>query len=197
MVAGKMRIYEIRALYSGQWTEYCALDLVNDSDRRRWFGRTSELITGNPVDVASWCPLLVKRGDEPGEPYAPLGDLALMELRTAPMALSERALSAVRSRIAHCGQFLPLDFPEAPYSLFNVTRVVDALDTKRSEIKRFEDGGIDRVMRYEFFPELVSTEWVFKVEHSRRGRAFCTERFVDLVNENSLTGFRFDLLWEQ
>ncbi len=88
-----------------------------------------------------------------------------------------------------------MNFPEGNYSLLNVANLVDALDTEQSEIDYFPNlDQISRIKRYVFFPDLVRDQWIFKIPQLPRP-TFVTDRFVDLVNQNHLTGFDFVEVW--
>jgi hypothetical protein len=88
-----------------------------------------------------------------------------------------------------------LAFDEAEYAFFNITNVVDALDEAKSELKYFSDGGFHRVLRYAFKPEAVRDQLLFKIPQQPGGFAFVTDRFVEIVKANGLTGFGFDKKW--
>ena len=66
----------------------------------------------------------------------------------ATMVLSARAVERLRPMLVACGEILPirLSNDHDTFYLFNVTRVLDAVDMKRSEFMRLPSGGI---MKYE------------------------------------------------
>jgi hypothetical protein len=148
------------------------------------------------IDLSAWVPLPVRRNySVKGNLTKPLGDRVGIDARVDPMVLSRRALDVLLPHIGTLGQVLPLAFEEAEYAFFNITNVVDALDESKSELKFFSDGGFHRVLRYAFKPEAVRDQLIFKIPQQPGGFAFVTDRFVELVKSNGLTGFGFKLMW--
>jgi hypothetical protein len=148
------------------------------------------------IDLSAWVPLPVRRDYEvKGNLTKPLGDRVGIDARVDPMVLSRRALDVLLPHIGTLGQVLPLAFEEAEYAFFNITNVVDALDESKSELKFFSDGGFHRVLRYAFKPEAVRDQLIFKIPQQPGGFAFVTDRFVEFVKSNGLTGFGFKLMW--
>jgi hypothetical protein len=149
-----------------------------------------------PVDLNSWVPLPVRRDYEVKDNMTkPLGDRIGIDAETDPMVLSRRALDVLLPHIGNLGQVLPLAFDEAEYAFFNITNVVDALDEAKSKLKYFSDGGFHRVLRYAFKPEVVRDQLMFKIPQQPGGFAFVTDRFVEIVRANGLTGFGFEKKW--
>jgi hypothetical protein len=149
-----------------------------------------------PIDLSAWVPLPVRRDYEVKDNLTkPLGDRVGIDARVDPMVLSRRALDVLLPHIGNLGQVLPLAFDEAEYAFFNITNVVDALDEAKSELKYFSDGGFHRVLRYAFKPEAVRDQLLFKIPQQPGGFAFVTDRFVEIVKANGLTGFGFDKKW--
>jgi hypothetical protein len=156
----------------------------------------SQSCRSKPIDLSSWVPLPVRRNYSVKDNMTkPLGDRVGIDAETDPMVLSRRALDVLLPHIGTLGQVLPLAFDEAEYALFNITNVVNALDESKSELKFFSDGGFHRVLRYAFKPEAVRDQLIFKIPQQPGGFAFVTDRFVDLVKSNGLTGFGFKLMW--
>lgn len=71
---------------------------------------------------------------------------------------------------------------------------MNALNQENSDLKRFKDGGVMRIVRYEFQPELVRTGTIFKIPEER-GRIYVTDKFVQRVKDLELTGFEFEHVW--
>lgn len=171
---------------------YCRLMLSSDDDRRS----LARSFFGETVLLSDWTPWeIVRAYTTPGNVIKPLGDRAGIDFKIDPMVLSRRAIDVLMPHICAFGQALPLHFEEAEYFLFNVTNVIDAVDIDASEVVRYPDGGLSRIVRYVFKPEVVRDQWIFKVPQQPKGFAFVTDRFVDLVKQHGLTGFGFKLLW--
>ena len=106
---------------------------------------------------------------------------------------SERAVEALGDLLLGRGELLELDYAEAVYFIFNVTRLVDALDEERSEILYLPSGGVMVIERYEFIPERLVGETVFKLPQTPETYAYVTDPFLRRVEEAGLTGFLFEL----
>src|SRR4051794_8074671 len=75
-----------------------------------------------------WRPPAITAADTDDE-LALLADHAL--LGAIPL-FSERAVQILGGVLDMCGELLPVDYPRKKYFAFNVTKLVDALDQKRS-----------------------------------------------------------------
>ncbi len=177
---------------SDQQNKYMAL-LTGDQSR---LNAANENCRSRVVDLARWVPLPVIRDYSVKDNLTkPLGDRVGIDADVDPMVLSRRALDVLLPYIGKLGQVLPLAFKEADYAFFNITNVVDALDESKSELKYFSDGGFHRVLRYAFKPEAVCDQLIFKIPQQPCGFAFVTDRFVEIVKANGLTGFGFEKKW--
>jgi hypothetical protein len=149
------------------------------------------------VNLSAWVPLPVRRNySVKGNLAKPLADRVGIDADVDPMVLSRRALDVLLPYIGGLGQVLPLAFDEAEYSLFNITNVVDALDEGKSELEHFPSSGrLSGVKRYAFRLEAVRDQLIFKIPQQPGGFAFVTDRFVEIVKANGLTGFEFKRMW--
>jgi hypothetical protein len=110
------------------------------------------------------------------------------------LVLREHAVTALGPLLTRHGELLPLDCPDADLWLFNTLTVVDALDEERSELTRFDDGGILAVDRYEFRPDVVAGMAVFKVPQLLRGPLFLGDEFAAAAE--GLTGLDLTGVWQ-
>ena len=123
---------------------------------------------------------------------ANFGDHAL--LGTIPV-LSERAATALAEILRENGKLLPLMLGTARYFAFNVTTVVNALDTVRAKVKRFSSGRITAIDEFAFIADIQEPLSVFKIPELKRGSVFVTDTFVDGVHSAKLVGFEFQDIW--
>lgn len=109
---------------------------------------------------------------------------------------SKKAVDCLSDVLLENGEILPLLFEgkEGIYFAFNQLRDIDALDEARSDLARFEDGRIMRVIKYVFRPSKLAGETLFKIPQEK-GRLYVTDTFVDRVKDCSLTGFSYRLIW--
>jgi hypothetical protein len=162
------------------------LILAQEEDRRRLI----EAFDGMPMS-GSWSPPGVNVLAEGAGAERPAGDFPSLG-GYAPV-FSRRAAEALEDLLGDGGELLPLDARDGPYLVYNVTRVLDALDEDRSEIRRFRSS--DRIMnieRYHLLPEQIGDAAIFKLSQIPRMHTFVTDRFVHQVHDAGLTGFSFD-----
>jgi hypothetical protein len=109
-------------------------------------------------------------------------------------AFSQRAVDALRDLLEPNGEILPLASPLGAYYHFNVTKVADVLDLKRSEIRwNIEPITASTIERYEFDPRQLEGLTIFVLPESPV--AYVTENFVERVKKHGLRGFRFIKVW--
>jgi hypothetical protein len=111
-------------------------------------------------------------------------------------AFSERARAIFEPHLKGLGQWVSLDFDEAPYWLFWLTEVRDVLDPEHSKISYFPDG--EKVMHIErvvFRPEVAQAPFMWHVLQQPSQYVCVTDSALELVRQHKLTGFSFELLW--
>jgi hypothetical protein len=115
------------------------------------------------------------------------------------MVLSDRAVERLAPILKGCGETLPIQLSDVPdrYYLFNVTRLIDAIDMKKSKFMRFPDGRIMKVERLIFDPakEPVGAVFFKTTQLGPVTEIFATESAVRVVNDADLTGHDFRLVW--
>jgi hypothetical protein len=127
------------------------------------------------------CPRLPK-GDTPG-------------LSSHIPVFNPKAVKALADFVEPSGELLPVTCGGERFFLFNVTRLVDALDETNSDLKRFSDGRIMMIDRHVFQPEKLRSVVVFKLPQKPLSCAYVTDPFVQRVNDAGLKGFKFPLVW--
>jgi len=161
---------------------------VNSAD----FERIIVLINGVPRRQ-SWTPIPMRLFREEGgrtrrESDAPwLGSHALI--------FKARAVEALGPLLREYGELLPLFCLEAKVSLYNPTRVLDALDEAASAVRRFSSGRIMVVDRHVFRPDVVRGVAIFKIPNLRRSPTFLGHAFVERWEAAGLKGLQFEEVW--
>ena len=126
-----------------------------------------------------------------------LADFTHMGLDPIP-TFSQRAVDALGDALREHGELAPIQMDEpVQYYGFNPTTIVNVLDERTSQIKRFSDGGVMRVERHELLDSVTNLPPIFKIPQTRRNTTYVNELFVRLVEDHGLTGFRFELLFER
>lgn len=144
---------------------------------------------GNPIkdtwtgnEQFAFVPARLRKGDTPG-------------LSTHIPVFNSKAVEILADFLEPNGELLPITCDGERLFVFNVTRVVDALDEDNSELKLFSDGEIMDVVGFSFFEEKLSGMTVFKIPQLIRMDVFVTDPFVERVEAAKLKGFKFRLVW--
>lgn len=142
--------------------------------------------------VATWVPIKVKRM----EPEKGL-ELSDSPGFTIPV-FSKRALDILTSVTSESSEALELISEDGEFYGINVTAVLAVIDYTKSEYKTYSDG--KRIMAFKKYAFLQNQELIkhdiFKICDEPTRRAFVSDRFKNMVEENSLTGFKFKLVWD-
>jgi hypothetical protein len=105
---------------------------------------------------------------------------------------STRAFKLLSDFLVPFGEFLPVDCNDDEYFIYNVTKIVDALDEEKSTIKRFKSSGrIMEITNYEFESILLKNVPIFKIPQTSLMDVFVTESFVEQIRKHELIGFSF------
>lgn len=140
----------------------------------------------------NWKPLAVKRMEpEKG-----------LELTDAPgftiPVFSRRALNILEPLIHDSVEVLELLFMEKEYFGINVISVLDVIDYEEAQYIKFKSS--DRIMvftKYSFkMCDELKKHSIFKIVDEPRRGAFVSDKFKEAVEENELTGFKFELVWD-
>jgi hypothetical protein len=113
--------------------------------------------------------------------------------------LSNRPVERLRNLVSTCGEVLPIHLSndrDLVY-LFNVTRVINAVDMSRSEFLRFPSGGIMKYERLVFDHKMIPDEAVFfkTPQLGPISEIFANDLAVAAVKRAGLTGYEFRLAW--
>ncbi len=109
--------------------------------------------------------------------------------------VSQPAWDALNPLIGYCCEALPIiHLTGKPYYIVHVMETVDCLDTDRSEVKRFSDGGIMRIVRYSFRHELLPGKHIFKLPRKCAGDLIVDDDFREAVEANALKGLNLKQL---
>lgn len=125
----------------------------------------------------------------------PPSDFPISYFSSSPI-FSGLAVDVLGSLLTEAGELFPLDCPGRDYYVYNVTRLVDALNEEKSIVKRFKESGqIFRIVEHCFRPEPLAGVHVFKLPQLRASDVYVDDKFADLVAEAKLKGFLFEMVW--
>lgn len=160
--------------------------------RQEDFETINAQINGEPRHAA-WKPIAVRLiHEDEGKGLWPsdspwLGAHALIFRSTV--------INVLGRHLREYGELLPLACTETELLLFNVTRVVDALDEDASSVQRFGSGRIMRVHRYVFRAETIRDVDIFKIPNLRVSPTFVSDRIVELWRHSGFKGLDFKKVW--
>lgn len=107
-----------------------------------------------------------------------------------------KALHILTPLIGHMVEFLPLHCEDSEFFMINVIKVIDCLDTERSEFEHLSYKRIPRVSKYVFKANCVDDTSIFKIPENL-GATFVTNSFKNSVENNGLIGLEFRKVWEE
>jgi hypothetical protein len=111
---------------------------------------------------------------------------------------SEHAIRCLDDLMKDKVEILPLIHDEGSYFAINVINVLDCIDFDQAIVRRHEryPSVIAEVLEYEFIPELVKEQHIFKVPQFKGTAVYVSDEFRNRVIEKDLKGFEFTLLWD-
>ncbi len=148
--------------------------------------------------AADWVPPTFELvGSDEFRSYLPKTDFPTFTIAT--MVLDARAVARLRPILESCGEILPirLSNDRDPLYLFNVTKIVNAVDMRRSRFMELPSGAIGPCELLVFDPTKLPSEPLF-FKNTQMGTCteiFATEAAVEAVKRSLLTDYDFRLVW--
>jgi hypothetical protein len=111
-------------------------------------------------------------------------------------AFSERACEKLGDMLEPNGELLPLDSISGRYFLYNITRIVDALDMENSVCDFWCEPPTTAVDidHFAFREKEIASLSIFRI-YDLPMCVFVTDVFARRVHEAGLNGFHFDMVW--
>lgn len=152
------------------------------------FDRLVIQVDGRPIG-ARWVPVKVRliREEFDGTPLS-VSDAPW--LAQFALIMRARAVEAMEDVLASNGELLPLECADARLWLYNPALVADAIDLGRSEVVRFDSGGIMKIARHAFNFEAIGDRDVFKLPIPV-SETYVSESFVTRWRAAGLRGLDF------
>jgi hypothetical protein len=154
-----------------------------------------DLCVENPMSV-SWRPKSLAKHWKPMPVLGPkfaFNDYPCLELNNP--VFSHRAVDAFAEMLSENGEVLPLKSKIGNYFLYNITTKIEALDVKKSKIRRSKStetaGWIDY---YWFKSSKLAGATIFRIAEEHNVY-FVTERFKKRAVEAKLNGLQFYKVW--
>ena len=112
------------------------------------------------------------------------------------IVMSEHAKKALMPFLNPYGELLPLDCHEGSFWILNVTHIVDALDSERSEWAPVP-GESPMLWREAFLTEKIADSALFRLPPSwKKSRTYFTQLFLDEIVRHGLTGLHGREIWD-
>ena len=193
-----MRIYKVNADFKRY--DSCSVDYDACAVEHE-FGKNELLIDFDGTSKADgWWPRIMVRNFD--SPKKKLGDY-INKISSDVVILEKKALEKIRPIMGDV-EVLPLACDFGDYWAINVLSVLACIDYEKSEYEVFSTNsfvnGHPRVMyfrKYEFQRDAVGDHHMFKIIDEPKSAIFVDEVFVNAVKEHKITGFEFELVWEQ
>ena len=175
-----MNIFDVSSINDG----YIALDYIAVSSKNElWPQFTGRSLSGDLADV-----ILKFVGDEKGS----VGDFAY--LTPGILCCSESAKNKLDD-ISSSVEWIKftIDGVQGHWYFINVTDVKDCLDREKSEIDYLDDEETEIFDVEEYvFKDIESIDsYIFKVKGIEATQIFCTDKFVELIEDSSITCVTF------
>ncbi len=156
---------------------------------------------GVPAALPWEAPYLIPLGGEDAEFIE--ADCFSLNTGTDGFIVSEFARAKLDALLSPAGEFLPIRVCGRPYWWFNCLVAVEALDRDQTEadwgLVEGDWGSfrwITSTRRLAFDPaRLAAVPAMFRIPEYPQGVLFATRGLEEAVEQNELTGFRFDLIW--
>ncbi|WP_080835879.1 imm11 family protein [Cohnella massiliensis] len=162
--------------------------MVLISDRDKTHPITSRFDGTPKLDL--WSPAKVKTATKNSYKDFPV-------FLTSKPVISARVKEAIEPFVKDEVEFLPLIHEELDLYMVNVTKVLDCVDWKRSDIQTFKDGSLAGFNKLVFdFEKIPEDTYIFKFKERATTLVFVTEAFKDLIESHKLKGLDFSEVYD-
>jgi hypothetical protein len=117
--------------------------------------------------------------------------------------IPQHVVTKIGDLLEQNGELLPLESQDGDFYLYHVTNVLNnVLDIENSYVQwsSLNPSEMTDVYLYTFFKENLRDEMIFKMPlygtDRLQPRCFATNKFKSIVEQNKITGWQFDLIWD-
>lgn len=110
--------------------------------------------------------------------------------------ISNRVKEKIEGLISEAVEFLPVTKEEEKFWVINILKVLDCVDMDNSLFKKLSTGKIIWFTKYEFIPEKIQSEHIFKISNLKLSLVFVSDVFKKVIEESGFKGFEFTLVWD-
>jgi hypothetical protein len=177
---GKIKIWEII-------NDTNAFRSFNFYDTKQLLSIEEKLDQGN-FSLIDWVPIRVELFEDElsKETNKEVSDF----MQLPGYTVNKKAKELYEELVSETVMFLPIITPVGEYWTMNI-KLVNCLDQTNSEIKRFPNGNILRVIKYSFSYEKVRNLLIFRIPEMEGKALYVTEKFKEIYEKNELTGLIF------
>ena len=112
---------------------------------------------------------------------------------TGNLVLNYKAFAVLKEKLKDSGEFLGVFIEGIEFSIFNTLKVIEDKYINKEKAKEVIDGGVNAGLEnISFATEGLGDAMVFKSQTDHVLHTYCTESFVELVNEHDLSGLLFE-----
>lgn len=175
-----MRVYEWNYNYSK------SMVITSDNDENH---PITDSFDGEPkLDL--WTPIKVRTVSKKSYRDFPV------YLSSKPV-ISARVKEVIEPFVKDEVEFLPLLHDELDLYMINVTKVLDCVDWKRSDIRTYEDGSLAGFNKLVFdFTKIPAETYIFKFVERASTLVYVTEAFKDLIESHKFKGLDFSVVFD-
>lgn len=168
-------------------------ELKNDSDTYKWLETNEDKddVEFNGVSILDkWVSWKVTNSKKKRKlPDSPA-------LCTGIKVVNDKTKRILENVLHNEVEFLPLVHSTESFWIVNVVNLVDAIDYDTAIPFRATPTIITHFKQHGFYKEKVSNQWIFKLPEMPFTRIYVTEAFKEVVEQNNLTGFQFEQVWD-
>lgn len=103
--------------------------------------------------------------------------------------LNKRAFKVLKPLLFDHGEFLPVNHDGNKGYFFNALKIAEDMDALLEELVGFDEHG--NLEHFAFDESKINGTPFFKAEIDSYSGSFCTQKFIDMVTEEKLTGLQF------
>jgi len=168
-------------------------ELKNDSDTYKWLEtkEDKEAVEFNGLSlVDKWVPWEVTTSKKKRElPDSPA-------LCAGVKVVNDKTKRILENVLQNEVEFLPLNHPSESFWIIHVINVVNAVDYDTAIPFRATPTIITHFKKHGFYEGKLANQWIFKLPEMPLTRIYVTEIFKEVIEQNKLTGFKFEEVWD-
>lgn len=145
--------------------------------------------------ITNWTPVQLVAKEPYKNNIEVFTDLTFVEGCT-PL-ISPKAFEIIYPHLKDFAQFFETTTDFGNMYLVNIFNVNNCVNLEKSEVEYFKcSGRLKRIEKYIFYEDRIKGLELFKIPEASNSFPFITEGLKNIIEENGLTGWRYELLFE-